>query len=76
MADQVGSITRDLLPGFLYFISDKKWDDHFEDSIFPDLLRYVAGECEVPEDELENVSHDVLDRLRNITRFLRPKVFS
>ena len=76
MTDQVGSITRDLLPGFLYFVSDKEWDDQFEDSIFPDLLRYVSGECEVPEDELENVSHDVLDRLRNITRFLCPKVFS
>lgn len=75
-ADQASNITRDLLPGFLHFISDKKWDDQFEDSFFSDLLRYVAGESEVPEDELENVSHDVLNRLRNIARFARPNVFN
>lgn len=79
MTEQANNIARDLLPGFLHFVSDKTWDDQFEDSIFPDLLRYVTtttGTEEIPENELENVSHLVLDKLRNFTKVLCPQAFN
>lgn len=76
MTEQANNIARDLLPGFLHFISDKKWDDQLDEILYSDLLVHISTECDVPEQELEKLSHAVLDRLQNFTKVLCPQVFS
>lgn len=75
MAESAHDIAREILPGFLHFISDKKWDDQLDDLLFPDVYCYVATSCDVPEKQWEKVSHDVLDRLRNFAKALCPQAF-
>ena len=75
MNQQANDIARDLLPGFLHFISDKKWDDQLDELLFSDTLKYIAMEGEVPENQFDELSHAVLDRLRDLTKALCPQAF-
>lgn len=75
MTALANDIARDILPGFLHFISDKKWDDQLDEILFSDLLVHISIECDVPEQDLEELSHAVLDRLQNFTKVLCPQAF-
>ena len=76
MAESAHDIARELLPGFLHFISDKKWNYQLDELLFADIYLHIATEGDVPEKNWEEVSHDVLDRLQNLTKALCPQAFN
>ncbi len=68
-------VTRDLLLGFLSYISDKKWTADLEEALYSDLLQYLAADGYLGESKFDSTAHEILDGLENAARRLCPQAF-
>tara|TARA_R100000329_G_C7440562_1_gene154906 strand:- start:209 stop:439 length:231 start_codon:yes stop_codon:yes gene_type:complete len=68
-------VTRDILSGSLYYISDKKWTAELEEALFSDILQYLAADGYLGESKLDSTAHEILDGLENAARKLCPQAF-
>ena len=71
----VKKVTRDVLSGFLYYISDKKWTAELEEALFSDILQYLAADGYLGESKFDSTAHEILDGLENAARRLCPQAF-
>ena len=68
-------VTRDLLLGFLSYISDKKWTAELEETLYSDLMKYLAADGHLGESKFDSTAHEILDGLENAARRLCPQAF-
>ena len=68
-------VTRDLLLGFLSYISDKKWTVDLEEALYSDLLQYLAADGYLGQSKFDSTAHEILDGLENAARRLCPQAF-
>ena len=68
-------ITRDLLLGFLSYISDKKWTAELEETLYSDLMKYLAADGYLGQAKFDSTAHEIIDGLENLARRLCPQAF-
>ena len=68
-------VTRDICSGFLSYLSDKKWDAELEETLYSDLMKYLAADGHLGESKFDSTAHEIIDGLENLARRLCPQAF-
>nr|BAR22654.1 hypothetical protein [uncultured Mediterranean phage uvMED] len=68
-------VTRDISSGFLSYLSDKKWDAELEETLYSDLMKYLAADGHLRESKFDSTAHEIIDGLENLARRLCPQAF-
>ena len=68
-------VTRDISSGFLSYLSDKKWDAELEETLYSDLMKYLAADGYLGQSKFDSTAHEIIDKLENLARRLCPKSF-
>ena len=68
-------VTRDICSGFLSYLSDKKWDAELEETLYGDLMKYLAADGHLGESKFDSTAHEIIDGLENLARRLCPQAF-
>ena len=68
-------VTRDICSGFLSYLSDKKWDAELEETLYSDLMKYLAADGYLGESKFDSTAHEIIDKLENLARRLCPQAF-
>ena len=68
-------VTRDFCSGFLYYLSGKKWDAELEETLYSDLVKYLAADGYLGESKFDSTAHEIIDELENLSRRLCPQAF-
>ena len=68
-------VTRDVCSGFLYYLSDKKWTAELEETLYSDLIKYLAADGYLGQAKFDSTAHEIIDGLENLARRLCPQAF-
>mgnify|MGYP003117014885 CR=1 FL=1 len=68
-------VTRDICSGFLSYLSDKKWDAELEETLYSDLIQYLAADGYLGQSKFDSTANEIIDGLKNLARVVCPKAF-
>ena len=68
-------VTRDVCVGVLSYLSDKKWTAELEETLYSDLLQYLAADGYLGEAKFDSTAHEIIDKLENLARKVCPQSF-
>lgn len=68
-------VTRDICVGFLSYLADRKWTADLEETLYSDLMKYLAADGYLGQSKFDSTAHEIIDKLENLARKVCPQSF-